>query len=164
MSGVELREQLSQRIQARTATQKGRTVPLFKVPTNTGEIFTNESLKGTPYLIIFSATWCIPCHEDLPVIKSMYDKYKHKGMKVVAFNMDDDVKKWQQYITKEKLSWINVSERTKKWADSNIRRAFDIESVPTYLLIDQQEEIIYNSKGDENRLENLEHKLAKLFP
>lgn len=161
--GEELSSQLAQRIYADTSTREKRMIPMFSVKTDKGEIFTNKSLRGTPYLIVFSATWCIPCHDDLPIVKNLYNKYHQKGLKVIEFNIDDDVKKWQNYILKEDLSWINVSEQTK-WVNSHIVKTFDIESIPTYLLVDQNDRIIYNSKHDENRLKNLQRELNKLYP
>ncbi|WP_084240085.1 TlpA family protein disulfide reductase [Pedobacter africanus] len=75
--------------------------------------FTNSSLAGQNYLIVFCATWCDPCQQELPRLKEIYDQYKVKGLKVVYFNLDNRVELWKAYVLKNKLDWINVSKKLK---------------------------------------------------
>jgi peroxiredoxin len=39
-------------------------------------------------LIDFWATWCQPCLAEIPHLQTMYDKYKSRGLLVVAVSMD----------------------------------------------------------------------------
>lgn len=48
-----------------------------------------------------------------PLIKTLYDKYKERGLKVVYFNNDDDEVRWKSHVEKNQLTWINVSEKQK---------------------------------------------------
>lgn len=132
------------------------------MPDINNKIFNNNSLLGRNYLIVFSATWCIPCQYQLPKLKQLYENYKSKGLIVVYFNNDDNVKKWKAHVQKNKLSWINVSERLKP-SQSKIQKSFAIYAVPTCLLIDKTGKIVYNSNETDTELTELEANVKRLL-
>jgi thiol-disulfide isomerase/thioredoxin len=141
-----------------SATKIGSTVPIFSIKQLDGKLFTNKQLIGSPYILAFSATWCLPCQEFQPALQKLYNKYKTKGLKVVYFNMDDNVKTWSNLVKNKKMDWINVSERTK-WKDSEISKQFNVKALPKYLIIDKKGTIIYNGK----ELQDAEHKLLETY-
>ncbi len=44
---------------------------------------------GKVTIINFWATWCAPCRAEMPAIQTYYEKYKSKGLEVIAISMDD---------------------------------------------------------------------------
>lgn len=44
--------------------------------------------KGKVILIHFWATWCLPCKEELPAIKTLWERFKDRGFDVVAIAGD----------------------------------------------------------------------------
>ena len=44
---------------------------------------------GKVTIINFWATWCSPCRAEMPAIQTYYEKYKLKGLEVIAISMDD---------------------------------------------------------------------------
>ncbi|MBC8986632.1 TlpA family protein disulfide reductase [Pedobacter sp. N36a] len=144
-----------------TAAKAGHSVYKFSVKDADGKVFQNSSLLGQNYLIVFSATWCAPCQLQLPKLKYLYNTYKNKGLKVVYFNVDDDVLRWRKHISSNKLTWINVSERLKP-GKSKITKAFGVGAYPTSLLIDKTGKIIYNSDETDPGMGELEAKIKEL--
>jgi len=131
----------------------GSQVPQFTVLDDRGKLFNTASLKGSPYIIGFSATWCVPCQAHQPTLLALYHKYRSKGLKIVYFNMDNDVAKWQNLIKNKKLDWINVSERAPV-SYSKIAKQFNVHSYPDYILVDKTGKIVCNIKDmDDARLE-----------
>ncbi|MFI5452195.1 thioredoxin-like domain-containing protein [Pedobacter sp. UC225_61] len=153
--GKEIKSLLEVRIKAENATLIGKTVPEFTIHTPSGKTFRNSSLKGEPYLMVFSATWCGPCQKELPFLKEIYTKYNPKGLKVIYFNLDDNLSLWKSHIKKNNLTWINVSEGTK-FRDSKIANQFHVYSIPTCFLIDKSGKIVYNADQMDRTLVNLE--------
>lgn len=143
------------------AAKAGNSVYEFSVKDANGKVFENRSLLGQNYLIVFSATWCGPCQLQLPKLKYLYNTYKDKGLKVVYFNVDDDVLRWKKHISSNKLTWINVSERLKP-GNSKITKAFGVGAYPTSLLIDKTGKIIYNSDETDPGMGDLEAKIKEL--
>jgi len=159
--GQELGAKMNDKISTINSVQASKDMPIFNVKTYRGDLLNNKTLKGFPYLVVFSATWCIPCREDLPTIVNLYNRYKIRGLKVVYFNLDDNRKKWEHEISDNKLEWINVSEGVK-WTDSKIAKQFDISKVPTYILVDRNGKIIFNSdKYNGDRLIALDYYIEK---
>ena len=142
------------------AAQVDKPIVNFTVSDIDGNTFDNKSLHGQMYLIVLSATWCLPCQKQLPLLKGLYDKYKASGLKVVYFNIDDDIVRWKAHVRKNQLNWINVSEKLK-FKDSKIPKYFGVYAVPTCILVNSKGKITYNSDQDDTDLEKLEAAIQK---
>jgi len=44
--------------------------------------------RKSPNLIAFSAAWCGPCKEELPLLNNLYAKYKKQGLKIIGIALD----------------------------------------------------------------------------
>ena len=149
-------------IKNKIAASVGNEVKTFSVSNIDNKVFSNTELAGQPYVIVFSATWCGPCQVQLPRLKSLYDTYKAKGLKVIYFNDDDDVIRWQNHVSKNKLTWINVSEKVKPNV-SKIQKSFGVLAVPTCLVIDKTGTIVYNSDQSDTGIERIESYIKKVL-
>ena len=49
-----------------------------------GVAYPHASLAGKVVLVNFWATWCRPCQKEIPDLSRVYDKYKSKGVVVLA--------------------------------------------------------------------------------
>ncbi len=142
-------------IQNKEKATAGHLVPIFKVSNIDNKFFSNSSLQGQPYIIVFSATWCGPCQKQLPRLKTIYNSYLGSGLKVVYFNDDDNVKRWKEHVKKNGLNWINVSEKLKP-AISKVPKSFGVYAIPSCFVIDRNGVIIYNSDDSDEGLRDLE--------
>lgn len=71
----------------------GGRPPSFQLPAATGgptnrPFRMGEHLGERPVVILFWATWCQPCQQELPFYQSMYERYREQGLRVVAISMD----------------------------------------------------------------------------
>jgi len=71
----------------------GGRPPAFTLPAATGgpsrrPFRMADHLGHDPIVILFWATWCQPCQQELPFYQSLYQRYRGRGLKVVAISMD----------------------------------------------------------------------------
>lgn len=130
----------------------------FSLPDVSGKNIALSSLKGSPVLLYFWASWCDSCRKENSEIIKIHAKYRSKGLKVMAVSLDLNKEVWQNAIKKDNISnWIHVSD-LKYW-DSPIVSKFNIENVPLSFLIDKDGTIISRSFNTGA----LDERLAQLF-
>lgn len=71
----------------------GGRPPPFRLPAatggpTTGDFRMSDHLGEDPVVILFWATWCQPCQQELPFYQSLYERYRGDGLKIVAISMD----------------------------------------------------------------------------
>lgn len=112
-----------------------------------------STYRGKTVLIIFWATWCQPCTEDLPQIKALYQQYRVKGFEIVGVNLDTQKAAIAPYITEHGNNWKHIAESGGLEGDA--ANDFGIISVPTMFLVDTQGKVISNSSSIEELKEKL---------
>jgi thiol-disulfide isomerase/thioredoxin len=113
--------------------------------------FSLSKLKSNYILLDFWASWCVPCREDFPFVKQLFQKYNSKGLKVVAISRDDDTAGWTKAIQKDKInSFIHISTKLNK---DPILDNYFIWAIPVIILIDKEGKIIgrWRGGGTENK-------------
>ena len=148
---------ISQEVEDKKSVMVGTKTPSFSVMNDKGKLFKSSDLRGSVAIINFSAVWCGPCQLELKPLKSIYQKYKNKGLKIVYFNLDDNKERWLSHINKNKLDWTNVSELVS-WENSVIAKQYFVNAIPQGFLLDRNGKIIYTIEGipdnkDERKLE-----------
>jgi peroxiredoxin len=70
--------------------QVGMPAPEFSLKDVDGHAVSLAALKGKPVLINFWATWCVPCRDELPLIRDAYLAHRTEGLTVVAIDFGDE--------------------------------------------------------------------------
>jgi len=68
----------------------GTAAPDFILNNLDGRYVILSELKGKPVLISFWATWCVPCRDELPLIRDEYLAHRAQGLEVVAINFGNE--------------------------------------------------------------------------
>ena len=53
--------------------------PAFSLPARGGATIDLAQYKGQVVMINFWASWCVPCRQEMPLLDSIYKKYKPLG-------------------------------------------------------------------------------------
>lgn len=97
-----------------------------------------SEIKSKYTVVVFGASWCLKCNEELPEIAKLYDKWKLKGVEVVFVALEENKKAFVDFATKFPFS--SYSDLTK-W-ESKIVKDYYVFSTPTMFLLDNKREII----------------------
>ena len=81
-------------VPARSAARVGARPPSFTLPAvvggpTRGRFEMAEHLGHDPIVILFWATWCAPCRQEIPFYQSLFVRHRGTGLQVVAVAMDD---------------------------------------------------------------------------
>ncbi|MBF0577065.1 TlpA family protein disulfide reductase [Dysgonomonas sp. GY617] len=87
-------------------------------------------------LVVFSASWCSPCHKLIPVLKQIYNDL-HQYLDIVYVSVDDDKteKHWKDLMIKKDIPWRSLLA-AKQYAGV-IERYF-AESIPRLYFVDKE--------------------------
>lgn len=125
--------------------------------------FSLEDFKNQKYVLIdFWASWCAPCREEIPFLKSIYNKYKNQGFEILSISIDDDIEQWKNTIEKENIEeWKNYSTKQN---DSSTKKDYFVNGIPHKLLIDKNGKIIgkWKASGELNK-KSIENQLIEIF-
>ena len=105
-----------------------------------GKAINISSVEYKLMLIDLWASWCVPCRQQTPELKQIYNDFQTKGFEVVGISLDDKAESWIKAIVEDKLPWINVSD-LKGWNNELIIKSY-IQSIPFNILIDKNGKII----------------------
>lgn len=92
--------------------------------------------KGKVILVDFWASWCGPCRESFPWMTNIQQRYKEKGLKVIAINLDQDREQALSFLTEFKPGFTVLFD-----SNAQLPEDFGVIGMPTSFLIDRQGKI-----------------------
>lgn len=144
--GADLSDAIRLRAQGIINLQVGKTPPNFNIPKwDGGTLDLYETTAKNKYtLIMFWASWCHKCEQEMPNIGPLYAKYGYKGFEVVGVSLDQVRTTWEKAISDNGMTWPNVSQ-LEAW-NSPVVVDYKITATPTYFLLDQEGKIVLKPK------------------
>lgn len=145
--------------------QAQQTLPSIPVQGLNGKTIDAATIEndGKPMVVSFWATWCKPCVRELNAINDQYiDWQDETGVKLVAISIDDsrNSARVKPFITSQGWEYEVYLD-----ANSELRRALNVNNVPHTLLLNGKGEIVWQHPGympgDEDHLYELIGKLAR---
>ena len=135
--------------------QWGREVraPEFKLTTLQGQDLSLKQLNGKVVVLDFWATWCPPCRASVGDLKELTKKYSPDQVVLISVSVDDDEKAWLDFTSKKSMTWPQYRD-----VDRHMVKAFEVNSFPTYLVIDGEGAIKQRIAGL-NRQESVVYRL-----
>lgn len=84
--------------------------------------------KEKENLIIFTASWCQPCHKLIPVLKELYAELKDK-LVFTYISIDDSktVKNWPKVIQENQITWRCLTASDKL---DEVMKTYTIQGIP----------------------------------
>lgn len=138
-----LNNNLANQLETYRAMKKGNIAPdmVFDKSnfTNQNKIFNKLSDFNSKYtIVVFGASWCPKCKEEVPEFAKLYNKFKLKGVEVVFIALEEDKKSFMDFA--KAFPFPSYSDN-KKW-ESKIVKDYYVFSTPTIFLLDNKREII----------------------
>jgi len=71
-----------------SAKEEHTGAPSLTVVTLDGKNFDLAAERGHVVLVHFWATWCAPCIKEMPALEAFYERYRARGVEVIAMSED----------------------------------------------------------------------------
>ena len=118
----------------------------------------NQSLDFSNFeekylLIDFWASWCLPCIEELPYIKEMYNRYFPRQFDIIGVSLDTDREAFELFLERYKLTWNQYFDG--KAFQGELIKNYGIFRLPSKYMIDPEGIVISANIHAEEMLEDL---------
>ena len=133
---------------------------------------TLSQFKGKSVVLLdFWASWCVPCRESIPHLKTIYKRYNPNGFEVISVSEDENKKAWIDAIKHDSTAmWYHIlatekrTDKPSQMFNDNISKNYFVLSIPTQILIDKNGKIIYRHVGYSKKSEELlDKQISQIF-
>jgi len=105
--------------------------------------------RGKPTLVVFWASDCDACKQEMTLLKGLYEDYHEKGFEIVGVSMDGSVEQRQEYLEQAKLPWPNLVAKGEE-TGRPIAIRYKVRLIPSVTLLDREGKIIAIDKRGES--------------
>ena len=97
-----------------------------------GHPWTLKDLRGKVVLVNFWATWCPPCRKEMPDLEALYNRFKDKGLIVLAIS-DEDASKVAPFIAEHHYTYPILLD-----PGSKVHQLFVVQGIPKSFLYNRE--------------------------
>jgi thiol-disulfide isomerase/thioredoxin len=137
---------LAKQLETYRAMKKGNTAP---------DIFFKDNIKNPEYhqkntpaklsdlnskytVVVFGASWCPKCKQELPEIALQYQKWKKQGVEVLFVSLDQEEEAYNVFV--KDFPFISTCD-FNKW-EGKIVKDYHVFGTPTMFLLDEKRTIL----------------------
>jgi thiol-disulfide isomerase/thioredoxin len=135
-----------------SGVELGSAVPTGELPAlEGGGSGSVADYRGRWVLVNFWASWCGPCRQEMPLLENIYKKYNKMGFTLIGVNVEPDSKDAEGFLKglQAPVSFPVIYDK-----DSTVSKAYDVQGMPSTVIIDRKGNIRVLHRGykpgDEN--------------
>lgn len=125
---------------AETGVTVGKMLPEFTLTAVDGQQVHVASVEKI-LVLNFWATWCPPCREEMPELDKFAQKY-HDKVVFHAINIQEPVETVSKFMNQNKYTMSVLIDK-----NGEVAKVFQINAIPTTLVVDKQGVIKYRKSG-----------------
>ncbi len=130
-------------LSAAASVRAATKMPDFKLEdVATGKTINSNSFDGKSLLVVFFATWCPPCVQEIPNLIQLHRDYESDGFSVVAISVDQEIDVVQKMVDKKEINYPVMM------ADNSVTRDFGgVYGIPTSFLVSSSGTVVKKYSG-----------------
>jgi thiol-disulfide isomerase/thioredoxin len=144
-TGCSLNDELAKQLETYRTMKKGNRAPeiefkgsCFLEGKENYSITKLSTINAKQKLIVFGASWCPSCKQELPKIAEKYINWKQKGLEVIFISLDEDKQLFAEFV--KNFPFFSFCD-FNKW-ESKAAKDYYVFGTPTMFLIDQNQTIL----------------------
>jgi Thiol-disulfide isomerase and thioredoxins len=114
----------------------------FTLKSNSGKNIRLADLRGQVVMLNFWASWCGPCRQEMPLLDELYSRYSGAGFTLLGVNVEADSEAANAVLKEIPVSFPIVYDTTSK-----VSEAYDVDAMPSSVMIDCDGNMTYLHRG-----------------
>jgi peroxiredoxin len=102
-----------------------------------------KDYRGKVVVLNFMATWCGPCVEEMPSLQTLRERYRGKGLEVIAVNTGESESKVSQFAQGLKIKFPVLLD-----TEEDVKTAWKVYGIPATFILDTDGKIAYRVLGE----------------
>lgn len=116
-----------------------------------------QQFKGQPTVVNLWASWCPPCHREMPVLQQA--QQQHPNIHFVMLNQGEDIDTVRTYLSKNQFNFQHVLLDSR----GEMPQAINSFGLPTTLFFNAQGQLVERHQGELSQA-MLQQYLKKIEP
>lgn len=101
----------------------------------------NQLIQPYPCTVLFFySSTCDHCHEQMPLLNELHERYNHRGLNIIGIAIDDDESEFRANLAERSLKFPCYSE-LRGWG-SPAAKAFAVRATPWLIAINRDGRIV----------------------
>nr|WP_295864929.1 TlpA disulfide reductase family protein [uncultured Chitinophaga sp.] len=109
-------------------------------------------------LLVFWASWCGPCRNEIPALKKIRARFNEKDVHMISISIDKNGADWMQAVRYEAMPWEQV--KVDSMEINHVKAGFNFSAIPLTVVTDRAGKEIKRYAGFNG---NTETELSLLF-
>ena len=124
------------------------------------ELDLERSLRGHAVVLDFWATWCGPCQAEAPIVNTIAQRYKDRGLVVVGVNTSDEDGLAARFVAEKGLTFPIVYDE----GNSDREATTASTSLPTLIVVSKTGKIVAIRTASRATRDARRHRSRRLSP
>ena len=92
-----------------------------------------DSRQGKKAILVFWATWCPHCYEELGFINENFASIEQKGIKIILVDIGETPEDVKSYFSRRQMKLVSFVDE-----DSYLQAVYHLSGIPTLMFIDEK--------------------------
>jgi cytochrome c-type biogenesis protein len=143
-----------------SGAQAGQLAPDFTLRDAAGVDVSLSDYRGQPVAMIFWASWCPYCRQEMPLLQNMYETYNDQGLVVVGVDLlgskGETQEKALEFVGQEGITFPILFDES-----GQVFSQYQGRGVPNLIFVDQEGVIVSTYPGAMDE-QNLQRQIQQL--
>ena len=110
--------------------------PVWALKTLSGESIDSDSSKGKVSVLVYWASWCAPCREEVPSLIALREEFPASDLEIIGVSLDDAPRSIETFVKTYKINYTIARN------NDSLDEAFGpVRYIPTMVILDKNGQV-----------------------